>query len=96
MTMTNETRFPIWLSDRNNPDRVVKLEESDDGQGIVLTVRDEDGESRRYYDYAGGAWMLNADGTVGRQLVGINDVTVPRHEDELRAFFHEASSQDVD
>jgi hypothetical protein len=86
---------PIFISDRNRPGRVVKIEESDDGEGIVLTVRDSGGESRRYYDYDGGAWVLLDNGTLGRQLIGTCDVHVPREPDELRRFFHEAFSQDV-
>ena len=93
MTMTDGLR-PIFISDSNNPNRVVKIEESDDGRGIVLTVRDEDGSARRYYDYDGGAWVLAEDGTLGRQLIGTCDVRAPRDERSLRAMFHEASSQD--
>jgi len=84
---TTEIRFPVIVT---NNGRTAHADESNDGEGIVVEVRDDDGSTSTYYDYNGGSWRLNRDGTLGRQLQGTRDVEIPRDTMALQRFLHNA------
>ena len=80
--MTCEPRWPVVVSDGG---LTFHADPSLDGEGVVVESWEQDDRRqsvRRYYAYAGGAWLLNRDGTVAAQIHGELDVCCPRDDVE--------------
>jgi hypothetical protein len=59
---------------------------ADSGDGWIVKVTDAFSKQRRFYPYTGGAYMLNDDGSLGRQLRGTRDEKAPRAAAAMRSF----------
>jgi hypothetical protein len=67
-----------------------------DGQEVAIASRGEGGwivkvhdafeKQRRFYPDKGGSFLLEADGTLGRQLRGTNDEKAPKSAKAMRSF----------
>ena len=59
---------------------------ADSRDGWIVKVNDAFKKERRFYPFTGGAFLLNKDGTPGRQLRGTSDERAPKSAPAMRAF----------
>ena len=57
-----------------------------DDDGWVVEVSDGHEKQERFYADSGGAWLLQKNGTIGRQLRGTRDERAPKDAGRMRSF----------
>jgi hypothetical protein len=76
---------PRTLTVEDGNDRAVASRTTDD-DGWVVELSDGYEKEKRFYQDSGGAWLLQKNGVLGRQLRGTKDERAPKDANRMRSF----------
>ena len=80
------TKKPSKITVEDGDDRATASRTATDDDGWVVEVSDGHEKQKRFYSDSGGAWLLQKNGTLGRQLRGTKDERAPKDTGKMRSF----------